>query len=177
MILILQQRKLRKAFAALRPRLYRIAWSWCHDSALAEDLVQECFLKALEKSGQLKSDDKLYPWLIRIMTNLHTDCIRRRKDIVSLSDIDLYSDMAGPMERAEQQYAIKRVRQSVEQLPEEQRQVLTLVDIGELSYAEVSEVLEIPIGTVMSRLCRARKRLRQMLLSQENGRPNLRRVK
>ncbi|MGV6816970.1 MAG: RNA polymerase sigma factor [Thiotrichales bacterium] len=176
MLLILQHRKLRKAFERYRTRLHRIAWSWCHDDALAEDLVQECFLRACEKSEQLQSEDKLYPWLIRIMANLHNDCLRRKKDLVQFSEEDFLSDNAGPMDRAEQQSAIMRVHQAMEKLPEDQRKVISLVDLGGLSYQEVSDALEIPIGTVMSRLSRARKRLKQLLLVREE-RPALRRVK
>lgn len=176
MLLILQHRKIRRAFEAYRSRLYRIAWSWCHDDALAEDLVQECFLKACEKASQLQSDEKIYSWLVRIMANLHNDCLRRRKDIVQLSEEDLLTDAAGPMEKTEQEHVIVRVHRAVAKLPYEQRCVVSLVDIGELSYQEVAEALEIPIGTVMSRLSRARKRLRELLLIQEE-RPVLRRVK
>ncbi len=177
MILLLKQHKLRKQFESLRPQLYRIAWSWCHNADLAEDLVQETYLRALEKAAQLKEVEKLKPWLMRIMSNLHTDCLRRRQEFVDLQDLELEAESAEPCEHTEQQNAIHRVRCAVAKLNEDQRQVLTLVDIGGFTYAEVAEALELPIGTVMSRLCRARKRLKGLLQKQVQERPKLRRVK
>ena len=74
-----------------------------------------------------------------------------------------------------------RIRQAIAALPEKQRQVVTLVDLAELTYSEVSEALEIPIGTVMSRVCRARQALRDSLVefnhAQEKTEPRLRRIK
>lgn len=174
-----RKRRLSLAFAELRPDLYRIAWSWCHDNALAEDLVQETCLQALEKSAQLKAMDKLRPWLLRIMVNRHNDHFRRKRETVDVNDCEpaLRSVDPCPVEAAERHATVVMVHRAIAMLGDDQRKVLTLVDIGGFSYAEVAETLEIPIGTVMSRLSRARKQLRSQLAPQRMDNPRLRSVK
>ena len=174
-----RKRKLCNAFNALRPDLYRIAWSWCHDDALAEDLVQDTCLRALEKSSQLDKFDKLRPWLLRIMANLHSDHFRRERNTVELDDCTppLRSAVPCPVEAAEHHATVVMVHRAIASLGDDQRKVVTLVDVGGFSYAEVAEALDIPIGTVMSRLSRARKRLRRQLAPQQTANPRLRSVK
>jgi RNA polymerase sigma-70 factor (ECF subfamily) len=174
-----RKRKLCTAFSALRPELYRIAWSWCHDDALAEDLVQDTCLRALEKSFQLEAFDKLRPWLLRIMANLHSDHFRRMRETVELDDCTpaLRSADPCPAEAAERHATVIMVHSAIASLGDDQRKVLTLVDVGGFSYAEVDEALEIPIGTVMSRLSRARKQLRRHLAPRQVDNPRLRSVK
>ncbi len=174
-----RKRRLSRRFGELRPELYRIAWSWCHDNDLAEDLVQDTFLRALEKSAQLKDLDKLRPWLLRIMVNRHTDHFRRQRETVELDDCEpaLRSAAPCPAEAAERHATVVMVHRAIAMLGDDQRKVLTLVDIGGFSYAEVAEALEIPIGTVMSRLSRARKQLRSQLAPQQMDNPRLRSVK
>ncbi len=173
------KRRLSNAFDALRPDLYRIAWSWCHDDTLAEDLVQETCLRALERSQQLRDLDRLRPWLLRIMANLHRDHYRRRRETVTLDegDAEMASPEPGPVEQAERSATIVMVHRAIAGLNDDQRKVLTLVDVGGFSYAEVAEALEIPLGTVMSRLSRARAQLRARLAPQQMESPRLRRVK
>lgn len=148
-----------------RPSLYRVAYSWCHDRALADDLVQETLLKALARREQLRDCERLKGWLFAILNNGFRDHLRRQRvhdDIDELAD-----EMPGTAPTPEDDRAtaeiVARVRAAIARLPLGQRQVVTLVDLEELSYAEVAQALSIPIGTVMSRLCRARATLRDAL--------------
>ncbi|MDP2793416.1 MAG: sigma-70 family RNA polymerase sigma factor [Sulfurisoma sp.] len=149
-----------------RRRLYRIAYSWCHDGNLAEDLVQETLIRALERAGQLRDPERLPAWLAAILVNCWRDHLRRLKptdDIAELEESLFDDENRSPESSAECNQLVKRVRDEIAMLPVGQRQVLTLVDLEEFSYAEVAEALDIPVGTVMSRLCRARQALKGRL--------------
>ena len=166
-----------------RSKLLRVAYAWCHNRALAEDLVQETLARAVEKCDQLREAEQLEPWLFAILTNCWRDHLRRlrpQEDIENLEET-LFDPAPGPERTGERGQIVDRVRAAVARLPLGQREVLTLVDLEEFSYAEVSGILGIPIGTVMSRLCRARQALKQDLiefdLSAANGSGQLRRVK
>ncbi len=174
-----RKRRLCSTLETMRPDLYRIAWSWCHDDAQAEDLVQDTCVKALEKLDQLRNPERLRPWVLRIMANLHRDHYRGRRDIVTLSahDEELAATDPGPAEAAERNATVVMVHRAITSLGDDQRKVLTLVDVGGFSYAEVAEALEIPIGTVMSRLSRARVRLRRELMAEKEEITGLRCVK
>ena len=155
----------RRELETSRELLYRMAYAWCHDAALADDLAHEAAEKALRRSGQLRDADKLRSWLLRILANCVRDHARLRRGHVELAAIEETLAAAGPTPeeaQASAQLAL-RVRRAVGELPLGQRQVVTLVDLEGCSYAEVGEILEIPIGTVMSRLCRARQALRVLL--------------
>lgn len=165
----------------LRPRLYRMAYAWCHDVHLAEDLTQETITKALARCGQLREVESAPAWLFAILNNCWRDHLRARRE---LSDIDELDDVvldAQPCPEVlyESRQTTDRVRAAIASLPIAQRQVITLVDLEEYSYAEVARILEVPVGTVMSRLSRARQALKERLVAQESGgrRTQLRRVK
>jgi RNA polymerase sigma-70 factor (ECF subfamily) len=141
-----------------RERLYRVALAWCGDPMLADDLVQETLSTGLEKRSQLRDEARLFAWLYSILNNQWNSHLRSKKNSVAL-DEQTPSNARGPAEDCEQQDIVKRVRQAVATLPIIERQVITLVNLEEMSYAEVAMALDIPIGTVMSRLHRARKHL------------------
>ena len=169
----------RRQIEAARGRLYRIAWSWCHDPALADDLVQECMLRALQKADRLRQEDRLEVWLTRILSNLHKDHLRRQREIRPVEETDL-PPSASAEDLHQRQAVVSRVRAAVAQLGDEQRKVVTLVDLMEFSYAEVAATLDIPLGTVMSRLCRARRKLKETLTEasrSEQSVPRIRSVK
>ncbi len=171
------QRELSEKIEASRSRLYRVAFSWCHDAALADDLAQESLARGLARIEQLREAERLSSWLFSILHRCWIDHLRTRRDDFDEEALaELPSDLPGPEGRAEQQETVGRVRAAVAALPLGQRQVVTLVDLEEFSYAEVAEVLAIPIGTVMSRLCRARAALRG-LLEPAVAEPRLRSVK
>lgn len=180
--LLCRSREFRARLEENRPRLYRVAYSWCHNQALADDLVQETLSKALDKSAQLRDLHTMKSWLFSILTNCWRDHFRQHREMEDIDELEDYRwshDMT-PEREHEQTEIVLRVRNAVAGLPLGQRQVLTLVDLEEMSYAEVAEVLGIPVGTVMSRLCRARRTLKESLLAlgaEQAPRAEIRRVK
>ncbi len=175
--------ELRKQLEENRQRLYRIAFSWCHEAALADDLVQETMEKALKKAGQLRDKDALNTWLYTIMNNCWRDHLRRRKDTVDIDEVPFESDESPEADNQRHQ-VVTQVRAAIATLPNGQRQVLTLVDLEGCSYIEVATILDVPVGTVMSRLCRARRALKERLLNTDlmvqkdaPANPKLRRIK
>ena len=154
---------LKAEFAARRNKLYRIAYSWCHDPALADDLVQETIYKALKNASRLRDVATLDSWLYRILYNCWHDYLRvkgRNVEFVEMHD----EDQSDHSENYQQAQIVKRVRASVEQLPLPLREVVTLADFAGFSYTQIAEITGVQIGTVMSRLFRARKNLKQQLL-------------
>lgn len=151
-----------------RARLWRLAYSWSHNRAIADDLVQETFAKALARHSQLRDMAALHGWLCSILANCWHDHLRSRKETADIDDIEECElpASAPPEEGYLQNEIVWRVRQAVARLPAGQREVVTLVDLEEFSYAEVAAILDIPIGTVMSRLSRARTMLRDKLKEQ-----------
>lgn len=158
------QRESAEQIEASRGRLYRLAFAWCHDAALADDLTQDVLSRGLDALDQLRDVEKLAGWLLAILHRCWIDHLRGRRDFASEEALaELPADAPGPEAHAETRETVRRVRLAVDALPLGQRQVITLVDLEELSYAEVAEILGIPIGTVMSRVCRARNALRALL--------------
>jgi RNA polymerase sigma-70 factor, ECF subfamily len=160
------QRRLKARIATYRPQLYRTAYAWCHEPARADDLVQETLLKAISRLRTLQDEDALRPWLYRIMTNCHRDWLRRQRDTVDPDDVELACEDCPEM-NAERAAIVRSVREAVHRLSDDQRKVVTLVDLEGFTYGEVAGILEIPIGTVMSRLSRARQQLKRVLLRQD----------
>ncbi|MBU1235717.1 MAG: RNA polymerase sigma factor [Gammaproteobacteria bacterium] len=148
-----------------RPRLWRLAHTWCRNGALADDLVQEALSKGLKHHGQLREEASLHAWLCGILAHCWHDYLRSHRHMDNVADIDESLLVADGTPEAEclQSQIVKRVRRAVADLPVPQREVVTLVDLEEFSYAEVAAILEIPIGTVMSRLSRARATLKERL--------------
>lgn len=144
------------------PRLYRLAYAWTGNVALAEDLAQETLMKAWHKRAQLRDAAASRAWLFSILANCHMDHLRRHQEMEDVDTLPL-TDESSPETETGRRAIIDRVRAAVAALPASQRQVITLVDLEGLSYTEVANVLTVPIGTVMSRLCRARKALRKTL--------------
>lgn len=149
-----------------RAKLLRVAYAWCHQPALADDLVQETLARAMEKCAQLRDVEQLEPWLFAILTNCWRDYLRRLRPQENLDELEesLFEPSNNPERTGEQEQIVDRVQKAVARLPIGQCEVLTLVDLEEFSYAEVSAILQIPIGTVMSRLCRARQSLKKDLM-------------
>lgn len=171
-LLYLFSASLRGRLAAMRPRLYRLAYAWCHDGHLADDLAQEAIARAIDRAGQLKDEAAFEGWLFAILNNCWRDYLRRCKDCVDVDDLDeaVLSHDATPERLYASRQASGRVQTAIACLPVGQRQVLTLVDLEECSYAEVAAVLDIPVGTVMSRLSRARQALKATLLEEAPAR-------
>lgn len=160
---------LRRRLEELRPRLYRLAYSWCHDATLADDLAQEALTKALARGEQLRDEQALESWLFSILNNCWRDHLRGRREFVDVDDLDvaIVDESPSPEQRYASRQTVQRVRQAIAALPLGQRQVITLVDLEECSYAAVAAILGVPVGTVMSRLARARQALKQQFSSKQ----------
>ena len=172
--------EIREQIENSRERLYRVAYSWCHDMDLADDLVQDTVIKAFRNNKQLRDVKAINSWLFRILYNCWCDHLRSKKDTVSYDDNLQYHDQS-PENITATLETVTQVQNSIKALPEGQRQVVTLVAMEGFSYGEVAEILDIPIGTVMSRLCRARNTLAERLKKSSQMirkiNPALRRVK
>lgn len=145
------------------PSLRRFARSVVRDHDMADELVQDTLLRALSHWEQLRRPDSIRAWLFQIMFNLHRTDGRRRQttrhrfvDMPAADAPDTTVDPASGLHLNDTMAALQRV-------PEEQRVVLEIVALEDMSYAEAAHVLGVPVGTVMSRLSRARNRLREEL--------------
>jgi len=158
-----QKRLFRTILANGRGRLYRMAYSWTHDPALADDLVQQTCYQALRKQRHLRDIDAADAWLFRILANCLADHHRARREVLAGDDL-LMVDKWTPEHATQEDQIAQRVRKAIAGLPLAHRQVVTLVDLEGFSYASVAQILDIPVGTVMSRLSRGRGALREHLL-------------
>lgn len=146
---------------AFLPNLRRFAISLCRSRDVADDLVQMACERALANADRFEPGTRFDAWMFRILRNLWIDHVRKRKTAGVQEDISERQDIAGASgERdVEARMTLRSVAEAIPELPDEQREVLLLVCVEELSYREAADVLGIPIGTVMSRLARARKNL------------------
>jgi RNA polymerase sigma-70 factor (ECF subfamily) len=157
---------------ALLPNLRRFAISLCRSRDVADDLVQLTCERAIAAQGAMPADVRLDAWLFRIMRNAWIDMTRRRategERIDVTEDPDIVStDGAAAIESS---LELKAVSAAITLLPDDQREVLLLVCVEDLSYKEAAAVLDVPIGTVMSRLARARLALGRALDRPGTGR-------
>ena len=153
------------ALVAQLPALRRYAMALAGNSALADDLVQDCIERALGQQAQLRESERLAGWLRRILYHLYIDEIRRGKRRGREQDITEMTDRLELSAPAPDNSAMREFIHAVNRLSVEHRQILLLVSVEELSYREIADELEIPLGTVMSRLARARERLRDLMQS------------
>lgn len=159
----------RRRLEALRPRLHRLAYAWCHDAVLADDLVQDTLTKALIRGDQLRDEQAMESWLFSILNNCWRDHLRARREFLDVAELDeaILSESPGPEQNYASSQTTQRVRHAIAGLPLGQRQAITLVDIEECTYAEVARILDVPVGTVMSRLSRARLALKQHFIAEQ----------
>lgn len=159
---------------------YYHAYALLRDPALAEDATQDSFIRAFQNLTGFRSGS-FRAWILKIVTNSAYDILRRSKrhPTQSLYPEDEYGDgiesprwlidLSSPVQDiVEQSEFSKDLYQLIEELPAVYRTVLTLVDLHELDYAEVADALQIPIGTVKSRLARARLKMSEKLCMMEN---------
>jgi len=159
------------------PQLYSAAMRMTRNSSDAEDLVQEAYLRAYRSFATFEQGTNLRAWLFRILTNTYINTYRakqRRPQETELNDVeDLYlyrriSGLDGASRSAEDTlfdlFTDDEVKQALEDLPEAFRMPVLLADVQGFSYKEIAEILDIPIGTVMSRLHRGRKAMQKLLI-------------
>jgi RNA polymerase sigma-70 factor, ECF subfamily len=157
-----------------RQRVWRVAYQMVRDREEAWDVAQEAFIRAYQSLASFRGQSAFYTWLFRIVVNLATDRVRQRAargrafGTEPVPEEDWERAMpdevtAGPDEETARREERERIARALDGLPENFRTIIVLSDVEGLSYREIAQVLEIPMGTVMSRLHNARKRLRQIL--------------
>ncbi|PLL12003.1 RNA polymerase subunit sigma-70 [Tabrizicola sp. TH137] len=153
--------RFRRDLVALVPKLRRFAYSLTGNRQDGDDLVQAACEKALRNVAQFREGTRMDSWMYRIIQTLWIDDHRRVKRQGARVDPDTValSDEGKAAALPEDRMMLARTRAAMEELPEAQRSVLALVAIEGLSYREAAEVLDVPVGTVMSRLSRAREAL------------------
>jgi RNA polymerase sigma-70 factor (ECF subfamily) len=160
--------------------VYRLALRLMGNEADAADAAQDAFLKAYTSLSSFRGDSRFSVWLYRLTNNVCIDALRRRRDTVPLETEDAQGEaeeLPLPDERwspeilAERAEDIRAVRTAMAALPPDCREILTLREIGGLSYEELSAALRLELGTVRSRLSRARKKLADELMKSGNYTP------
>lgn len=137
----------------------------------AEDLVQETYVRALEAAHRLRENSNIKGWLFTILRNLWFNELRKRRSTPQIVEIDgedhAADGLAGNLQDSYEIFASRenaeKVRAAIARLPVEFREIILLREFEELSYQEIAEILACPLGTVMSRLGRARSKLRSLL--------------
>ncbi len=157
--------ELRSRMVAVLPRLRRFACSLTGSTEQGDDLVQETCLRALSRVDRWQPGSRLDSWMYRIAQNIWLDRLRAAKVRGEVVDIEVVEAMPGNdgREDAERQLTLEAVDAALGQLPPEQRTIVALVCIEGVSYKEAAEIVDVPIGTVMSRLARARQTLHAIL--------------
>ncbi|MEO0124172.1 MAG: sigma-70 family RNA polymerase sigma factor [candidate division WOR-3 bacterium] len=152
--------------------IYRLVYRMVRNRDDAEDLVQEIFIKAYNGIKGFKSGNRFFPWLSRIAVNHTLNYIKKEKkvEVQPLEWAENYDDGKNdPVEIVGQKMLKEKIARAMARLPEEYRIILILRVEEELSYEEISQSLNIPRGTVMSRLARARQRLREIFEDMNKG--------
>ena len=143
------------------PRLRRYARALAGNREDADDLVQDTLERAWAKAGLWRGVGDMRAWLFGIMHNLHVDGVRRpRLHTVTMDDETPEVPVAATQG---ERLAVLDLQEALDKLPDEQKEVLLLVALEDMAYADVASTLGIPIGTVMSRLARGRERLRALM--------------
>ena len=158
----------RQAFTELvyryQDRMVSLTYRMCGDLRLAEDAAQEAFVRVWQNLKSYKPQYAFRSWLYRIATNAALDALRRERPTTELDSLSLADPGTTPEQSAEDYQQVVHIRRAIAQLSEPLRMVLILREYQELTYQEIADALDIPVGTVMSRLNTARVQLRRELL-------------
>ncbi len=158
------------------PYLRRFARGLCGDASLADDLVQDCVERALMKSHLYDPARPLRAWLYAVLRNIYVSNWRRNSKFTGAKNLDDLEGFEGAVQpEQENNFSVALITDALDNLPAQQREVLILISLEEMSYQQAAEIIGVPIGTIMSRLSRARAHLQNIL--EERGTPVLRRVK
>ncbi|WP_417433011.1 RNA polymerase sigma factor [Kiloniella sp.] len=165
------------------PFLRRYAYALVKDSSKADDLVQDCLERSLAKRDQWKGDGSLKSWLYRILSNIHLNHYRQNQTnpLHFPAELTERTPLVPDTDTTSHQLShlyLRDLDKGITQLPDEQKQVLLLIALEGLSYSEVSAITQVPLGTVMSRLSRARETLRKFTATSSPKKvPPIRRIK
>jgi RNA polymerase sigma-70 factor (ECF subfamily) len=140
-------------------RLYGYAYSLANDHHQAEDLVQDCAVRALNATNTPRDERAYRAWLFRILRNVFLDQVRRKKVALSGAQSENFVPEMEYWQGDERFITVLTVKLEMAKLPRRQREMIALIDFVGLSYAEAGQLLDIPVGTVMSRISRARRML------------------
>ena len=154
------------------PSLRRYARTFVRDPAAADDLVQDTLERALRNAGQFRPETDLRAWLFTLMHNVFVNQVRKagaRAVHVSVDDEGLPEVEWAVSGNQSQSLEVRDLDYALQRLPDDQREVVLLVGLEEMSYADVALALGVPIGTVMSRLSRGRERLRALMAGTQPG--------
>jgi RNA polymerase sigma-70 factor (ECF subfamily) len=143
-----------------------VAYRVCGDAALAEDVAQDAFVRVWSRLSEFRPDGNFRAWLMRITTNMAIDAVRRRRPQVDIEDLALEAPGQSPEGAAVSSERARMVQAALMRLPVQSRTILVLREYESLSYQEIADVLDVPLGTVKSRLSDARRRLKTALSSQ-----------
>jgi RNA polymerase sigma-70 factor (ECF subfamily) len=145
--------------------VFNVVYHMCGDALVAEDASQETFIRAWQNLGSYRPQTSLRNWLYRIAFNAGTDMLRKEKRILpnDIEDLNLKDERPDPESLAAQKERTAIVQRAVMSLPDASRAVLVLREYEGMSYHEIADALDIPVGTVMSRLNYARKLLKDTL--------------
>lgn len=161
---------MRTAIVAALPRLRRFCLAMAGNSADGDDLMQATVERALSRSAQFEAGTRVDSWMYRIAQNLHIDgarAVRRRGTLVDVDALQSLSASDG-RELVENRSQLAAAQHALQTLPDDQRAVFALVVIEGQSYRDAAKALDLPIGTVMSRLARARGRIAEALGEKRN---------
>jgi len=149
-------------------RVHRAAFGFLGEREIAREAAQEALMKAYMMKESYDSNRPFYPWMYRIVKNTCLDIRKRkRRDPTVLGEVDILpGDSSSPFSLLVQKQQEKRLWSAMKNLAEDQKELINLRHFQDLSYAEMAEILSIPIGTVMSRLYRARKALTTNLMEE-----------
>jgi RNA polymerase sigma-70 factor (ECF subfamily) len=156
----------RRELVALLPRLRRFAYALSGSLDEAEDIVQSACEKALARSHQFERGSRLDSWMFQIVRTTWIDKVRYRRRRDTTSDPEMLENLrfdARIEEQTEAREQLAIIRKQIATLSEDQRVVLGLVTVDGMSYQEAAEMLGVPIGTIMSRLARARRKLAEVI--------------
>lgn len=149
--------------ARYQTKVINVVYRMCGDPELAQEAAQDAFVSAWQNLHKYDPQRPLQNWLFRMATNAAIDVLRQSKPVENIETLNLKSQGASPESSLENQQRAEAIRQAVLELPTASRSVLVLREYEGLSYQEISDTLQIPLGTVMSRLNYARNHLRQSL--------------
>jgi RNA polymerase sigma-70 factor, ECF subfamily len=149
------------AFREHAPRLHRLALRFLRQPEAAEDAMQEAFIRALQKKDEFREESEVATWLYRITVNVCLDAIRRESRHRTRPLEDAVDVRGCPMliHAVEQRWMLEAAGRAIAALPPEQRLLVLLRDFEEMSYEQIARVTSLPIGTISSRLNRARREL------------------
>ena len=166
MIQFVKNYKQRKKFLAdldsVRDRLYRTAYSWSHDPDIADDIVQQTLFNVINNLSKVRDFDVIDGWVYKVLVRCYSDYYRKN-NLLELSEEHEEVANYSHERNIDEEQLVCLVRDLIKNISLAQRQVLTLVDLDGFTYIEVANILSIPVGTVMSRLSRARKQLHKQL--------------